>query len=191
MASIASEPVRFTRAEYHRLVDENNHIELVNGLIVYKSDRQLCRVEGHTHVTIGPKHSATVSLLADLLFVGIRGQARVRIQQPIVIDDFSEPEPDIAIVSPGNYWQHHPTEALLIIEVSDTSLEADRAKAELYVRVTPEYWIVDIQGRAIEVYDSSQNGEYTRVRRYGLDEVVVPDAVPGISISVQALFPAL
>jgi Uma2 family endonuclease len=82
----------------------------------------------------------------------------VRTQQPITLGDDSEPEPDlvVAIGTDDDYKQSHPgpKQGLLVIEVSDTSLELDRRdKLALYARHgLPEYWIVNLVDRQVEVY---------------------------------------
>lgn len=153
---------RFTREEYYRMAEaglfNGERVELIEGDIVRMSP-------------VGPLHGEIVTLIAEKLWALFGSGYRVRVQQPLVIDD-SEPEPDIAVVpgKPGDYREAHPTTALLVVEVSQTSAEYDReVKAPLYARAgVPEYWIVNLDEGCIEVYrDPAPMGEgYTyRLRR--------------------------
>jgi len=116
-------------------------VELIEGDIVRMSP-------------ISPLHAACVHRVFEWIS-GVFSGACVRMQQPLVIGD-SEPEPDIAVV-PGkleDYLDAHPTTALLVVEVAQTSVEYDReVKLPLYARAgVPEYWIVNLDEGCIEVY---------------------------------------
>jgi Uma2 family endonuclease len=115
-------------------------VELIHGRVVAMSP-------------IGPAHASVVDRLAELLVPALVGRARVRIRQPFAASEDSEPEPDVAIVPAGTYADRHPDRAWLIIEVAESSLDYDReTKAPMYARCgVPEYWIVDVAGRALEV----------------------------------------
>ena len=86
----------------------------------------------------------------------------VRVQHPIVLDERSEPQPDIALVKRANYADRHPTAAdvLLIVEVSDTTLEYDRdVKLALYARQgIPEVWLCDVKAGELAVYANPSTG---------------------------------
>jgi Uma2 family endonuclease len=102
---------------------------------------------------IGPPHACIVDRLAELLLLRLVGRATVRIQQPIVVAEDSEPEPDVAIMPKADCSHHHPDRALLVVEVAESSLGCDReTKGPLYaVAGVPECWVVDVTGRSIEV----------------------------------------
>ena len=111
----------------------------------------------------------------------------MNIQSPFVAWDDSEPEPDVAIVPEQSYADAHPDNAFLLVEVAESSLKYDReTKAPLYAasRVA-EYWIVDIAGKAIEVYANPEDGRFTNVRRFGLGDVVAVAAFPDVAIAVR------
>ena len=95
----------------------------------------------------GSRHATGVDLVADSLRHAFRTGFHVRMQLPLAIDDYSEPEPDVAVVKGQirNYRDAHPTSSLLVVEVSDDSLRHDRTvKQRLYARCgIPEYWILD------------------------------------------------
>lgn len=99
-------------------------------------------------------HASTVQRLTQVLVLALNGRAEVRVQLPLAATEDSEPEPDVAVVAPGDYDEAHPSHAFLVIEVSDTSLEDDRKlKRPIYEAAeVPEYWIVNLRERWLEVY---------------------------------------
>jgi len=126
-----------------------------------------------------------------LLVRALDPRALVRIQQPFVAHDESEPEPDVAVVPDGIYADAHPDRASLVIEVADSSLEYDReTKGPLYAASgVDEYWIVDVAARAIEVYSHPVNGRYRNLHTVDTDGAVAIAAFPDVTIKVSTLFP--
>jgi Uma2 family endonuclease len=111
-------------------------------------------------ITMSPQnspHAATVHRLWSLLSRLFGSAAYVRAQAPVILDDWSEPEPDIAVCQPDpyDYAREHPraTQVLLVIEVAGSSLSYDRnRKARAYAASgIPMCWIVDLSGRRVEV----------------------------------------
>lgn len=171
---------RMSRAEYDRLVElgffERERVELIHGMVV-------------SMAPIGPPHSEVVTRLTERFIPALGHRARVRIQLPLIAWDDSEPEPDVAVVAPRSYASAHPEEAFLVVEVAESSLDYDReTKAPLYAasRVA-EYWIVDVAGKAIEVYAQPENGRFTSVQRFGLGDVLHVGAFPDVSLAVRDL----
>jgi Uma2 family endonuclease len=123
----------------------------------------------------------------------------VRVQLPIALDPESEPEPDLAVVSGGpRDYTHHPSRPALVVEVADPSLALDREhKGSLYARARlPEYWIVNLVGRVLEVYREpgldagAQFGwAYRVLLTLRADEHVTPLAAPSARIPVADLLP--
>jgi Uma2 family endonuclease len=132
-------------------------------------------------------HAWVVDELDGRLRVALAGRARVRCQLPIALGDDSEPEPDISLVEPGNYQDRHPSSAWLLIEVSESTLRKDReVKGPLYARAgIPEYWIVNLDDRVVEVHDLPVNGRYTRVVPVPFHEVVTPSMFADVQIRVS------
>jgi Uma2 family endonuclease len=154
----------FTVAEYQRMgqagiFSEDDRVELVNGEIVKISP-------------IGEPHAACVGRLTQALTLLLRRSAIVWVQNPIVLDDYSEPQPDVAILRPRAdfYGQAHPKpeDVLLVIEVSDSTLGFDRkVKVPLYAAAgIAEVWLVNLPEERIEVYSGPAGGEYQTVRSY-------------------------
>ncbi len=178
---------RYSRAEYDRMIaagvfNSEDRLQLIDGEIV-------------TMTPQGSRHATAVQLTEELLRNAFPPSAgySIRIQMPLALDERSEPEPDVAVVygSPRDYRDLHPTAALLIIEVSDTtlSLERDR-KMRLYARSgIAEYWILNLDEARLEVYREPAGEAYKTRRDYGPDATVQPLAAPSSAIAVSSLLP--
>jgi Uma2 family endonuclease len=138
----------------------------------------------------GPFHGEVTTYLAELFAVASRGRWRTRTQNSLRLDDFSEPQPDLILAKPiaETYRRRHPRaeEVYLLIEVSDTSLEADQEdKLPAYGRAgVPEVWIVNLNELAVEVYREPHFTGYgsKTVRRAG--DQVFPQAFPDAVVDV-------
>lgn len=142
----------FTVDEFYRLADagilgEDDRVELIDGGIVEMSP-------------IGTRHSACVDRLNVLFQEAFKGRGIVRVQSPVRLNRYSEPQPDLSILKPRTdfYAQSHPTpsDVLLVVEVADASLRYDRnIKVELYARAAVgEVWLVDLVSESVEVFTS-------------------------------------
>ena len=167
---------RFTVEEYHRLGEagifsEDDRVELIEGEIIDMAP-------------IGTKHAECVSRLTRLFVRGV--EARVRVQDPILLGSGNEPQPDIAIVRNRSYATAHPgpEDVLLLIEVADTSLAYDRStKIPLYARHgIPEVWLVDLAGRAVEVFRQPSAEGYLNMSRHGPGDQIRPALLEEIEI---------
>lgn len=136
---------RLRRVEYDQLVDagtfDRERVELIRGVIVRMSPQ-------------GAPHAGPIQRLNEVLVPRLLGRAHVRVQLPLVAPDESEPEPDLAVVPLGDYDRAHPERAHLVIEVARTSQAYDRqTKGPLYAAMSvPEYWLVDVVARTIEIH---------------------------------------
>jgi len=100
----------------------------------------------------------------------------------------SEPEPDIAILIPGDNSQNHPNSAQLIIEIANTSLSFDRKKASIYAKGNvPEYVIINLIDHKMESYKSPKDGVYTEVRILSRSEEFSSNSVQGLSFSLESI----
>lgn len=168
------------RVEYDRLVDlgafTDERIELLDGALVKMSP-------------IGPPHSSAVQKLTELLVPRLLGRATVRIQLPFAALDTSEPEPDVALVPVADYDEAHPDKAHLIIEVADSSLQRDRdLKRRIYAEAgVPEYWIVNVPGRCIEVHRDVAGGDYRTVTTVPHGQSLAPLTFADVRIAVSAV----
>jgi len=178
-------PRRFSLDEYHRLIDvgvlgEDERVELLEGVIVEMTPQ-------------GRAHALVISRLNRLLS-GVFGDTySVRPQLPLSLGD-SEPEPDLAIVTrqEEETAEVHPRSALLVVEVADESLRKDRLlKGRIYARARiPEYWVVDVVNRAVELYTEPDlaGARYRTMRTLGEGETLASATLPGLSLPVGKLF---
>jgi Uma2 family endonuclease len=145
-------------------------------------------------VPIGSLHAAVVDTLISLLIRGLtREQAIVRTQNPIHLDDSSEPQPDVTLVKPRRdfYRAAHPQaeDVLLLIEVSDSTLAFDRlVKLPLYAQAgIPEVWIVDLASGTIEVNRGPSAGGYASQTVAVRGASVSPAGFPKLRLPVEAI----
>jgi Uma2 family endonuclease len=138
----------------------------------------------------GGPHSYGVTELARALIPAVGRKGRVRIQMPLAVSDSSEPEPDIAIVPPGDYLEEHPTGAWLVIEVADSSLDRDRTKAKVYAAAgVVEYWIVNLVEGVFEVHAGPSAEGYARVARHGRGATLRVPQLAEIEVAVSDVLP--
>jgi Uma2 family endonuclease len=175
---------RFTVADYYRMGEvgilaPDARVELVCGEVIEM-------------VPIGSHRASVVERLGTLMKDSIpSAEAMVRSQNPIHLDDSSEPEPDIVLVKSRSdfYRDAHPTpaEILLLIEVSDATLAFDRLiKLPLYATARiPEVWIIDLTGNAIEVNRDAGPDGYKSRTTVALDGKVSPAVFPKVRLAVK------
>ncbi|MEO1762383.1 MAG: Uma2 family endonuclease [Cyanobacteria bacterium J06629_18] len=152
----------WTVKEYHRMAeagifDEDERVELLEGKIIWMS-------------AIGTAHRSAVGRTNKYLQKHLGDKAWVSIQDPIQLDDYSEPEPDIAVVKIDqlDYADHHPTpdEVYLVIEVADTTFKKDcETKGKAYAAAgIIDYWVLDVIKRQLHVFrEPSENGYKSEV----------------------------
>ncbi len=174
-----------TVKDYHRMAEAgifhpNERVELIAGQIIRMTAK-------------GTAHSAATTRTDSLLRNRLGTQVLVRPQEPIQLDDLSEPEPDIAVVKPDPlyYEDHHPTpsEIYLIIEVADTSFKIDRqVKAPVYAQSgITDYWILDVNDRKLHVFREPTPDGYQSEVILSEDARVSPLAFPTCTITVREM----
>jgi Uma2 family endonuclease len=139
---------RWKRVEYERLIESGffqpgDPTELVGGQLIVAEPQ-------------GSSHFAAIRAVEEALRATFGSGWEVRAQGPIALDEESEPEPDVAVV-PGTFRDYvigHPSEPVLVVEVSESSLALDREhKGSVYARARlADYWIVNLVDRVLEVY---------------------------------------
>lgn len=177
----------WTVEEYHQAGKmgwfDGQRVQLVDGEVVVMSPQ-------------GFPHSYVVDVIAEKLKAAVGERFWVRSQLPLVLSDVSEPEPDISVI-PGRRqdYAHHPTTAVLVIEVSDSTLYFDRKKKiRDYARAGLEhYWIVNLADRTIEVYEqpnrSADEATYARHRIVTANETIEFPEAPNARFNVIDLLP--
>jgi Uma2 family endonuclease len=183
---------RFRRVEYERLVDhglldEDEPIELLDGLLLVKE----------------PQHSAhrTAVLLTAKGLEHVFGEGWfVQTQSPIALDDRSEPEPDVCVVrgTPRDHVAAHPARPALVVEIADSGLRVARGrKAAAYARAgLADYWIVNLADRVLEVHreparpgPARRHWGYAAIEVVRSDATVTPLAAPSSAVRVADLLP--
>lgn len=184
--AVEVQPRRFTVAEYERmgelgLFEPDERLELIEGEIIRMSP-------------IGQRHMAMVNRFTRRFVESFGRRALVSIQNALIVDDWSEPQPDVVVLRPraDDYEQQKPTSAdvLLVVEVADTTLRHDTRKLGLYARTgIPEAWLVAL-GRepardVIRVYTDAGPEGYRRVHTYRRGDAIAPAAFPDTPIAVS------
>jgi Uma2 family endonuclease len=173
--------------EYHRLgelglLDPDLRVELLDGEIVEMN-------------AIGSRHASTVSLLQELLSRKVPTSVIVWTQNPVRLNRFAEPVPDISLLirRPGHYRDAHPGpgDMLLVVEVADSSLRLDRErKVPIYARAeVPEVWLVDLASNLITIYRDPAAGTYRTILQARRGDVVSPQALPAVHLEIEAIIP--
>lgn len=178
---------RWTRQEYERLgalgvLGEDERVQLVEGEIVGMSPQSAL-------------HATAVRLVEEALR-GVAGAGSdVRVQLPLALGSDSEPEPDVAVVrgSVRDYRDHHPTgqDTVLVVEVADATWRFDRErKGRVYAAAEiPEYWIVNLESRALEVYREPEGADYRQQLTKAGEDTVAPLFAPQARVRVSDLLP--
>jgi Uma2 family endonuclease len=180
-------PRRWTKEEYYRLGElgffEGQKVELWDGEIVVMSPQK-------------PLHYSVTERVAGMLERHFGAGFHSRMQGPLDVGGDTDPEPDIAVVPDGDYSAAHPRGALLIVEISDTTLATDRGrKASLYAHgAITDYWIVNLVDRQLEVYRNPQPDPaqlyghgYAEQAIFQPSATVSPLAAPHVAILVADL----
>jgi Uma2 family endonuclease len=175
---------RFTLEDYDRMaaagiLAEDSRVELINGEIVDMAPLGWRHIAQHARLT-----ALFNRRLGDRAIVWPQGALRIRPD--------SVPQPDLIVLRPraDEYRDGgpRPEDVLLVVEISDTSLSFDRTeKMRLYARAgVPEFWVVDIEGYALEVYRDPADDGYRDARRLTDGEITLA-AFPGLSFSVPGI----
>jgi Uma2 family endonuclease len=179
------ERYRLSSAAYHRMIergilDEDTRLELIEGELAVMSP-------------IGPEHAGYLKKVAELLFEQLHRRALLSIQDPVHLDQYSEPQPDLALLRPRrDYYTRslpEPSDIFLVVEVADSSLVYDRTvKAPLYARAgVVEMWIVNLIDGWVEVYRDPSPAGYTTLLKVLPGKSVAPLAFADVTIDVSGL----
>jgi Uma2 family endonuclease len=183
--SVALDKYSFTAEEFERMGEagilrRDARLELIDGEIFEMSP-------------IGNAHAACVKFLTRLLYRLFDGIHTIGVQDPVRLNEFSEPQPDVSLLRwrEDDYLEGHPTPAdiLFLIEVADTTVVKDKAvKIPLYARSgVPEAWLVNIEEAVVEIYSDPARGSYRRVEVFGRGEEARSHTLGGLSVNVGEL----
>jgi Uma2 family endonuclease len=170
----------FNVNEFYRMAaagvfSEDDRLELIEGEILEMSP-------------IGSRHASCVGRLTALFGRQVGSQVIVWVQNPIRLDDYSEPLPDITLLKQRAdfYAENHPTQAdvLLVVEV-----DYDRnIKLPIYAQANiPEVWLVNLPKNIVEVYTRPSDGKYQKSRRLKRGELLVSTQVSDLSIGIDEM----
>jgi Uma2 family endonuclease len=171
---------RFTAHEYLKMAElgilaHDEKLELIDGEIYKKMS------------PIGLPHIWCVMRLTKIFERVLGNKVFVSVQNPLRLDDYNEPEPDVVLFA-LEAMNRQPTakDALLVVEVSDSTLNLDRkVKLPLYARFdVVEVWIVNVSEKCVEAYRDAKDGMYRQVKMYDETEVIAPVKFPDVSFSV-------
>jgi len=181
---------RWTRVEYERLIElgvfqPGERLELLDGLLVVREPQ-------------GVRHATAIRRVLAALRRALGDAWQIDSQLPIALDADSEPEPDVAVVpgDPGTYREAHPSHAVLIVEIAESSYRVDREhKAGLYARAgIADYWIIDLVHDALVVHRDPEASpdvlfgwRYRSVVTLRPPATVAPLIAPGSPIPVADL----
>jgi Uma2 family endonuclease len=171
------------RVEYDHLMAagyfEHERVELLFGMVVEMPP-------------ISTEHNESTTRTHRLLDRQLADRADVRTQCSYAATDDSQPEPDVFVVPRGDYWREHPARAFLVVEVSRSSIQRDRAKRELYAAGhVDEYWIVNHDKRVVEVYREPMDGMWCKVTIHGIGETISMLAFPDVHVVVAEILPPI
>jgi len=179
---------RFTVDEYLALgaagiLAKEERVELLDGEIICMAP-------------IGNRHRISVNWSADLMHEAIGRRAMVQVQAPIQLDDFTMPEPDIAIIRRGSINDLAsvlPSDVYLLVEVADSSLEFDLGEklARYAAAGIPEMWVANLRVGELVVNTEPEGATYTNVRVIPLDGTVSPQAFPDVVLELADFIPTV
>jgi Uma2 family endonuclease len=168
--------------DYHRMAEagilsHDDRVELIEGELIAVSP-------------FATPHMMRVIVMNRLLVGACADRALLSVQMSVRLGEYSEPEPDFALLSPD--WAQapkappKPEHVFLVVEVSDSTLRYDRTvKAELYARYgVAEYWIVNVVAGEVIVHRGPSADGYRNVRVAAADEVLELVALPGLRLAV-------
>jgi len=183
MATVLQPELRkFSIAEYYKLAETgvlapSERVELLNGQIIRMAP-------------IGETHRTIVDKLNYIFVDKPKKRYQVSIDQPIRIENFNEPQPDVVLYKRGVENRHPtPEDIYLVIEVADITLDYDSGvKLRAYEKgCITEYWIIDVAKKAVTIYKlAAQKRKYTPETH--TDGVIAPQAFPDVTVVLEDIF---
>ena len=138
--------------------------------------------DAHIEFTMRLAQQAMATLLGKPYFVGVQTTLR--------LSTHNAPSPDIYVLAGGAPKGEIPSDRiLLVIEVADTSLADDlKDSASRYARHgVRDYWVVDVNARAIHVHRDPKGGAYPPPRKLNASETVAALLIPGLTVTLDSL----
>jgi len=182
--SLTPQKHRFSVSEWHKMGTIN----------IFPPDARMELIEGEIidMAPIGPSHAGCVINMIEL-FASQKGKtALINVQNPVLLGNVSEPEPDLTLLRPARFYRkRHPTaeDIFLLVEVSDTTVHHDREqKIPIYAKDgIVECWLVDLNEFQVEVYLNPTANGYTNKRIFDSEQTLIPSQLPHIKIPVSEI----
>lgn len=186
MMNVQPQPMRlrFSVDEYYQMIElgllkNYEKAEIIEGELIQK-------------MPIGDRHAFAVDTLNRFFIKNVSDDILVRIQNPVRLTDYNEPEPDITLADLTKFdGKRHPrpAETLLIVEVSDSTLKYDRdTKLALYAEAEiPEVWIVNLKNNIVEIHQKPSVGIYQLAQIYKRGEIIKSATLPNLEIEVDKI----
>lgn len=170
---------------YHRMAEAGAlapeaRVELIEGEIVDKAP-------------IGSRHASVVNRLTRILVPAVGERAIVQVQGPVRLGEFSEPEPDLALLKPrADYYREAlpgAADVLLLIEVADSTQRYDRrVKTPLYARHgVAQVWVIDLENALVHFYGRPRDGAYADISALEHPGLTPIAALPGLAIDLSGI----
>ena len=176
--------LRFSVDDYYKMIElgmlkDYERAEIIDGELVRK-------------MSVGDRHAYVVDILNRFFNKSLTDDILIRIQNPLRLTDYDEPQPDIVLADLTKYdGKRHPrpAETILVVEVSDSTLKYDRdVKMPLYAEAEiPEVWIVNLQNEIIEVHQQPSVGIYQLAKIFKRGEMVESAVLPNLALEVDSL----
>jgi Uma2 family endonuclease len=186
IAPVGDVSYKFSIAQFEQMISEG----------IFAEEERVVLIDGEIIEIMPINHprAAVVSNLEFILRERLGRSAYVWAQQPLVLNSRSRPQPDVTVLRwrDDRYIPAPPTaqDVLLLIEVADTSLAADRSwKRDKYAAAgIPEYWVVNIQARQVEVFSGPASGKYKSSRVAGRGESLQVPGAGDVSLTIEEIF---
>lgn len=176
---------KFRSDEIHKMIKV--------GILPEESGWELIRGEIVRRMSIGSKRVGTVIKIGKLFERKIGEDVLVSAQNPVHLDEYNEPEPDVALLKPrGDFYTESlptPADVLLLVEVSDSTVEYDREfKKILYAEAEiAEFWLVNLKNNTIECYTSPKNGNYRLAKILEKGEEIRSETIERLTLQVEEI----
>lgn len=177
--------LRFSADEYYQMIElgilkNAERAEIIDGELIKQ-------------MPIGDRHAAVVDFLTRFFIRNVSDDVLVRVQNPVRLSDYYEPEPDFALADLTKYdGKRHPrpAEILLTVEVSDATLDYDRKiKIPLYAEAEiPEVWLINLKNETVQIYRRPQEGTFSLVTVLRRGDVIKSETVVNLAIEVDKIF---
>jgi Uma2 family endonuclease len=183
---LARRRYRLSVADFHQMGEigvlaDNARVELIEG-------------ELFNMAPIGIALAWVVADLTRRFILGVGERAVVRPQNPLILDNMTELQPDLALLRPPRetYRLRHPRpeDVLLLVEVADTSLRYDQGfKIPMYARCgIPEVWLIDTNSAALVIHRAPATIGFSKIERMTAPSVIKPVALEEMEIDLSGLF---